>query len=174
MSPFKSRCSLGYTGSPNSPGGSCQECECDPYGSMPVPCDPVTGLCTCRPGAIGQKCDGCKHWHAREGMECVCTYTNLAISSGALIPFLSHFQWERLTFFFFFAVASAILHSFCHYLSTFCCLPAVFSSILLSQEQLRKSSACFSQFTEDLHKAPGSIFYFYFVHLRVSIAFVTD
>ncbi|XP_006926219.1 laminin subunit alpha-2 isoform X1 [Pteropus alecto] len=65
------RCSLGYTGSPNSPGGSCQECECDPYGSMPVPCDPVTGLCTCRPGAIGQKCDGCKHWHAREGMECV-------------------------------------------------------------------------------------------------------
>ncbi|XP_028364784.1 laminin subunit alpha-2 isoform X3 [Phyllostomus discolor] len=65
------RCAPGYTGSPSSPGGSCQECECDPHGSMPVPCDAVTGLCTCRPGATGPKCDGCKHWHAREGMECV-------------------------------------------------------------------------------------------------------
>ncbi|XP_073931083.1 laminin subunit alpha-2 isoform X3 [Castor canadensis] len=65
------RCALGYTGSPRSPGGSCQECECDPYGSLPVPCDPVTGLCTCRPGATGRKCDGCKHWHAREATECV-------------------------------------------------------------------------------------------------------
>ncbi|XP_036901675.1 laminin subunit alpha-2 isoform X3 [Sturnira hondurensis] len=65
------RCAPGYTGSPSSPGGSCQECECDPHGSMPVPCDAVTGLCTCRPGATGPKCDGCKHWHAREGTECV-------------------------------------------------------------------------------------------------------
>uniref|UniRef100_A0A2K6NZ65 Laminin subunit alpha-2 n=1 Tax=Rhinopithecus roxellana TaxID=61622 RepID=A0A2K6NZ65_RHIRO len=65
------RCAPGYTGSPSSPGGSCQECECDPYGSLPVPCDPVTGICTCRPGATGRKCDGCKHWHAREGWECV-------------------------------------------------------------------------------------------------------
>uniref|UniRef100_A0A8C0ZYF8 Laminin subunit alpha-2 n=1 Tax=Castor canadensis TaxID=51338 RepID=A0A8C0ZYF8_CASCN len=71
LSLFKSRCALGYTGSPRSPGGSCQECECDPYGSLPVPCDPVTGLCTCRPGATGRKCDGCKHWHAREATECV-------------------------------------------------------------------------------------------------------
>ncbi|XP_075802968.1 laminin subunit alpha-2 isoform X1 [Microtus pennsylvanicus] len=65
------RCAPGYTGSPSSPGGSCQECECDPYGSLPVPCDAVTGLCTCRPGATGRKCDGCEHWHAREGAECV-------------------------------------------------------------------------------------------------------
>ncbi|XP_040821585.1 laminin subunit alpha-2 [Ochotona curzoniae] len=65
------RCAPGYTGSPSSPGGSCQECECDPYGSLPVPCDPITGLCTCRPGATGRKCDGCEHWHAREGTECV-------------------------------------------------------------------------------------------------------
>ncbi|XP_016060358.1 PREDICTED: laminin subunit alpha-2 [Miniopterus natalensis] len=65
------RCAPGYTGSPSSPGGSCQECECDPYGSVPVPCDSVTGLCKCRPGATGPKCDGCEHWHAREGTECV-------------------------------------------------------------------------------------------------------
>ncbi|XP_028733208.1 laminin subunit alpha-2 isoform X6 [Peromyscus leucopus] len=65
------RCAPGYTGSPSSPGGSCQECECDPYGSLPVPCDAVTGLCTCRPGATGRKCDGCEPWHAREGAACV-------------------------------------------------------------------------------------------------------
>uniref|UniRef100_A0A452E6V7 Laminin subunit alpha-2 n=1 Tax=Capra hircus TaxID=9925 RepID=A0A452E6V7_CAPHI len=65
------RCAPGYTGSPSSPGGSCQECECDPHGSLPVPCDPVTGICTCRPGATGRKCDGCEQGHAREGMECV-------------------------------------------------------------------------------------------------------
>ncbi|KAM7136526.1 laminin subunit alpha-2 isoform 4-T4 [Molossus nigricans] len=65
------RCAPGYTGSPSSPGGSCQECECDPHGSLPGPCDAVTGLCTCRPGATGPKCDGCEHWHAREGTACV-------------------------------------------------------------------------------------------------------
>ena len=101
LSLFKFRCAPGYTGSPSSPGGSCQECECDPLGSLPVPCDPVTGICTCRPGATGPKCDGCEQGHAREGMECVCTYANLIIASGGLVPFLSHFQWERLAFFFF-------------------------------------------------------------------------
>ncbi|XP_004846024.1 laminin subunit alpha-2 isoform X1 [Heterocephalus glaber] len=65
------RCAPGYTGSPSSPGGSCQECECDPYGSLPVPCDSVTGLCMCRPGATGHKCDGCEPGHAREGTACV-------------------------------------------------------------------------------------------------------
>nr|XP_013006500.1 laminin subunit alpha-2 isoform X4 [Cavia porcellus] len=65
------RCAPGYTGSPSSPGGSCQECECDPYGSLPVPCDRVTGLCMCRPGATGHKCDSCQPGHAREGAECV-------------------------------------------------------------------------------------------------------
>uniref|UniRef100_A0A8C0Q579 Laminin subunit alpha-2 n=1 Tax=Canis lupus familiaris TaxID=9615 RepID=A0A8C0Q579_CANLF len=65
------RCSPGYTGSPRSPGGTCQECECDPQGSLPLPCDPATGLCTCRPGATGPKCDGCQPGHARQGSECV-------------------------------------------------------------------------------------------------------
>ncbi|XP_023570030.1 laminin subunit alpha-2 [Octodon degus] len=65
------RCAPGYAGSPSSPGGSCQECECDPYGSLPVPCDPATGVCMCRPGATGRKCDGCVPGHAREGAACV-------------------------------------------------------------------------------------------------------
>uniref|UniRef100_A0A803TQL9 Laminin subunit alpha 2 n=1 Tax=Anolis carolinensis TaxID=28377 RepID=A0A803TQL9_ANOCA len=65
------RCSSGYTGNPRIPGGSCQECECHPYGSLPVPCDPVTGQCTCKPGSTGLKCAGCEPRHAREGIACV-------------------------------------------------------------------------------------------------------
>ncbi|XP_053142140.1 laminin subunit alpha-2 isoform X3 [Hemicordylus capensis] len=65
------RCSSGYTGNPRIPGGSCQECECDPYGSLTVPCDPVIGQCTCKPGSTGWKCAGCEPRHAREGIACV-------------------------------------------------------------------------------------------------------
>uniref|UniRef100_A0A8C3JNQ0 Laminin subunit alpha-2 n=1 Tax=Calidris pygmaea TaxID=425635 RepID=A0A8C3JNQ0_9CHAR len=65
------RCSPGYTGNPQIPGGSCQECECDPYGSLPVPCHPLTGECTCKPGFTGWKCAGCEHRHARDGMNCI-------------------------------------------------------------------------------------------------------
>uniref|UniRef100_A0A8C5TD51 Laminin subunit alpha-2 n=1 Tax=Malurus cyaneus samueli TaxID=2593467 RepID=A0A8C5TD51_9PASS len=65
------RCSSGYTGNPQIPGGSCQPCECDPYGSLPVPCDPVTGQCKCKPGFTGWKCAGCEHRHARDGMKCI-------------------------------------------------------------------------------------------------------
>ncbi|KAM9241384.1 laminin subunit alpha-2 [Leptosomus discolor] len=65
------RCSSGYTGNPQIPGGSCQECECDRHGSLPVPCDPVTGQCTCKPGFTGWKCVGCEHRHARDGMKCI-------------------------------------------------------------------------------------------------------
>ncbi|XP_068794358.1 laminin subunit alpha-2 isoform X2 [Struthio camelus] len=65
------RCSSGYTGSPQTPGGSCQECECDRYGSLPIPCDPVTGQCTCKPGFTGWKCVGCERRHARDGTKCI-------------------------------------------------------------------------------------------------------
>ncbi|NXJ95351.1 LAMA2 protein, partial [Corythaixoides concolor] len=65
------RCSSGYMGNPQTPGGSCQECECDRYGSLPVPCDPVTGQCSCKPGFTGWKCAGCEHRHARDGMKCI-------------------------------------------------------------------------------------------------------
>lgn len=78
------RCSPGYTGNPQTLGGSCQECECDQYGSLPVPCDPVTGQCTCKPGFTGWKCDGCEHRHARDGMKCICTYTNVILENFCL------------------------------------------------------------------------------------------
>ncbi|XP_075780255.1 laminin subunit alpha-2 isoform X2 [Pelodiscus sinensis] len=65
------RCSPGYTGDPRTPGRSCKECECDPYGSLPIPCDSVTGQCTCKPGSTGWTCAGCEHRHVRDGMECI-------------------------------------------------------------------------------------------------------
>ncbi|KAK3506985.1 hypothetical protein QTP70_034266 [Hemibagrus guttatus] len=57
------RCATGYHGDPRRPGGRCEECECDPVGAMPVPCDTHTGACQCRPGATGLKCDRCMEKH---------------------------------------------------------------------------------------------------------------
>ncbi|XP_018411793.1 PREDICTED: laminin subunit alpha-2 [Nanorana parkeri] len=64
------RCASGFTGNPSIPGGSCQECECNPYGSLSMICHPSTGQCTCKPEATGLKCAGCTHRHVREGPLC--------------------------------------------------------------------------------------------------------
>ncbi|XP_063299217.1 laminin subunit alpha-2 isoform X3 [Pelobates fuscus] len=68
---FCDRCASGYTGNPGVPGGSCQECECNPYGSLSMICHPTTGQCTCRAEATGPKCAGCTDRHVREGPLCV-------------------------------------------------------------------------------------------------------
>ncbi|KAM3931256.1 laminin subunit alpha-2 isoform 4-T4 [Leptodactylus fuscus] len=64
------RCAAGYTGNPSIPGGLCQECECNPYGSLSMICDPRTGQCVCRAEATGLKCGGCTDRHVREGPVC--------------------------------------------------------------------------------------------------------
>ncbi|XP_056422497.1 laminin subunit alpha-2 isoform X2 [Hyla sarda] len=64
------RCASGYTGNPSIPGGSCQECKCNPYGSLSMICHPSTGQCTCKPEATGLKCGGCTDRHVREGPVC--------------------------------------------------------------------------------------------------------
>uniref|UniRef100_A0A4W3IE40 Basement membrane-specific heparan sulfate proteoglycan core protein n=1 Tax=Callorhinchus milii TaxID=7868 RepID=A0A4W3IE40_CALMI len=65
------RCAPGYYGNPTIDGSSCVQCECDPLGSLPVPCDTVTGQCRCLPGMMGQTCDGCMDWHVRVGTKCI-------------------------------------------------------------------------------------------------------
>ncbi|XP_030638763.1 laminin subunit alpha-2 [Chanos chanos] len=57
------RCAPGFHGDPRVVGGRCEECKCDPYGSVPGPCDPVTGQCRCRAGASGLKCEQCMERH---------------------------------------------------------------------------------------------------------------
>ncbi|XP_072107642.1 laminin subunit alpha-2 isoform X2 [Mobula birostris] len=69
--PYCERCAQGYYGNPRIEGSGCVQCECDAIGSLPEPCDTVTGQCNCRPGMRGWTCDKCMEWHAREGMECV-------------------------------------------------------------------------------------------------------
>ncbi|CAH1645216.1 unnamed protein product [Spodoptera littoralis] len=57
-------CDFGYWGSPTTPGGTCQACECG--GS---PCHPATGRClTCPPHTEGARCDLCKegYWFGGE------------------------------------------------------------------------------------------------------------
>ncbi|XP_058469730.1 laminin subunit alpha-2 isoform X2 [Solea solea] len=57
------RCSTGYHGNPRMPGGRCEECKCYVWGTLPGPCDPVTGQCPCRVGASGKSCDQCMERH---------------------------------------------------------------------------------------------------------------
>uniref|UniRef100_A0A3B4B885 Laminin subunit alpha 2 n=1 Tax=Periophthalmus magnuspinnatus TaxID=409849 RepID=A0A3B4B885_9GOBI len=57
------RCATGYHGNPLQPGGLCEECKCSPWGSLPGPCDPVTGQCRCRGGTSGRACDQCMERH---------------------------------------------------------------------------------------------------------------
>ncbi len=35
-------------------------CECDVSGSLDSTCDPITGVCACKPNIIGDKCDQCR------------------------------------------------------------------------------------------------------------------
>uniref|UniRef100_A0A8C8SN99 Laminin subunit alpha-1 n=1 Tax=Pelusios castaneus TaxID=367368 RepID=A0A8C8SN99_9SAUR len=65
------RCSLGYYGNPEVPGGSCQECQCNPNGSIHNNCDRVSGQCLCKQGVTGQLCDACEPRHILVENECV-------------------------------------------------------------------------------------------------------
>ncbi|KAF2367040.1 Laminin IV [Trinorchestia longiramus] len=44
-------------------GNGCEECGCDPVGSLNSTCDTVTGQCFCREGVTSQKCDVCEPQH---------------------------------------------------------------------------------------------------------------
>uniref|UniRef100_A0A8B9DK31 Laminin subunit alpha-1 n=1 Tax=Anser cygnoides TaxID=8845 RepID=A0A8B9DK31_ANSCY len=65
------KCSLGYYGDPQLPGGSCHPCRCNPSGSVHVNCDRATGKCLCKQGVTGQLCEECEARHLLVEEECV-------------------------------------------------------------------------------------------------------
>uniref|UniRef100_A0A7M4EVN4 Laminin subunit alpha-1 n=1 Tax=Crocodylus porosus TaxID=8502 RepID=A0A7M4EVN4_CROPO len=65
------RCSLGYYGDPEAPGGSCQQCQCNPDGSVHNNCDHITGKCICKQGVAGQLCDECEPRYILVENECL-------------------------------------------------------------------------------------------------------
>uniref|UniRef100_A0A2K5DHR9 Laminin subunit alpha-1 n=1 Tax=Aotus nancymaae TaxID=37293 RepID=A0A2K5DHR9_AOTNA len=65
------RCSLGYYGNPQTPGGSCQKCDCNPHGSVHGDCDRTSGQCVCRLGASGLRCEDCELRHILVETACV-------------------------------------------------------------------------------------------------------
>uniref|UniRef100_U3ISC0 Laminin subunit alpha-1 n=1 Tax=Anas platyrhynchos platyrhynchos TaxID=8840 RepID=U3ISC0_ANAPP len=65
------KCSLGYYGDPQLPGGSCHPCQCNPSGSVHVNCDHATGKCLCKQGVTGQLCEECEARHLLVEGECV-------------------------------------------------------------------------------------------------------
>ena len=44
-------------------GFGCEECMCDPTGSLNNSCDVTTGQCPCKPGVTGRTCDQCQADH---------------------------------------------------------------------------------------------------------------
>ncbi|KZC04266.1 Laminin subunit alpha-1 [Dufourea novaeangliae] len=53
------RCSSGYYGFPDLPGGKCIPCNCNLAGSVSDECDMETGQCRCRAGSTGRDCSEC-------------------------------------------------------------------------------------------------------------------
>lgn len=53
------RCSSGYFGVPDTDGGYCTECDCDPNGIASTECDGLSGQCHCKPNITGRRCDKC-------------------------------------------------------------------------------------------------------------------
>uniref|UniRef100_A0A8C7Q6N4 Usher syndrome 2A (autosomal recessive, mild) n=1 Tax=Oncorhynchus mykiss TaxID=8022 RepID=A0A8C7Q6N4_ONCMY len=53
------RCDYGYKLLNSSHLDGCVGCDCDPVGSLNPFCEPEGGLCECREGVGGQRCDSC-------------------------------------------------------------------------------------------------------------------
>ena len=70
-----------YVFSPRGDLG-CQPCDCHVTGSLGPQCDPSTGVCPCRPGVTGRKCDVCMEGFAGmdsdgcKGIHNVCNKVN--------------------------------------------------------------------------------------------------
>lgn len=80
------RCSPGYYGDPELPGGSCRLCQCNPGGSVHGNCDAATGQCLCKPGVTGQLCEECEPRHLLLEDQCVCRWLlNFLLSQGAVV-----------------------------------------------------------------------------------------
>ncbi|XP_008118175.2 laminin subunit alpha-1 isoform X1 [Anolis carolinensis] len=65
------RCSPTYFGDPKAPGGSCQQCQCNPNGSVHNTCDHISGQCVCKQGVTGWLCDECEPRHILVDNECI-------------------------------------------------------------------------------------------------------
>ncbi|EMP33411.1 Laminin subunit alpha-1 [Chelonia mydas] len=81
------RCSLGYYGNPEMPGSSCQQCQCNPSGSIHNNCDHISGQCLCKQGVTGQLCDACEPRHILVENECVSCNDDC---TGVLLNDLDH------------------------------------------------------------------------------------
>ncbi|XP_037085132.1 laminin subunit alpha-2-like isoform X2 [Pollicipes pollicipes] len=64
------RCAFGYFGSALDRSADCQQCGCDPAGSVSATCDPDSGVCQCRPGVVGRDCTRCAERHVLTEQGC--------------------------------------------------------------------------------------------------------
>ncbi|KAK0147486.1 Netrin-G2 [Merluccius polli] len=78
-------CRIGYYRDPARPlddDNVCTECNCDLQGSVNPRCD-EQGLCPCKDGAIGRRCDSCQRGYRWQG-----GYFTLCQNGGTCVDFL--------------------------------------------------------------------------------------
>ncbi|KAI5705223.1 hypothetical protein M8J75_013109 [Diaphorina citri] len=68
--PLCDRCAYGYFGFPSQPNGSCEPCNCSPYGSVSDECHEESGQCNCRIGITGRDCSQCEPRHILTSRGC--------------------------------------------------------------------------------------------------------
>lgn len=53
----------------------CRPCNCNPVGSLSKSCNPQSGICECKPGVFGTKCDSCLDgYYGFSAQGCQCKY----------------------------------------------------------------------------------------------------
>ncbi|VTJ78438.1 Hypothetical predicted protein, partial [Marmota monax] len=62
-------CKPGHFGS--ALNQTCRTCDCNMEGTQKPICDPDTGMCHCREGVSGQRCDHCARGHGQEFPTCL-------------------------------------------------------------------------------------------------------
>ncbi|XP_036007193.1 laminin subunit beta-3 [Fundulus heteroclitus] len=70
--PHCDSCKRGFYGLSSSNPMGCKKCSCSPVGSLSALCDPVTGMCPCRPHFYGLTCDVCSKGYWKPPQSEVC------------------------------------------------------------------------------------------------------
>ncbi|PIK46887.1 putative laminin subunit alpha-1 [Apostichopus japonicus] len=68
---FCESCEDGYFGDPLMLNGSCQPCECNAAGAVSPLCNKSNGLCHCKEGVSGDKCNECPVGFTLDGDGCI-------------------------------------------------------------------------------------------------------
>ncbi|KAJ8033997.1 Laminin subunit alpha-2 [Holothuria leucospilota] len=111
---FCERCADGYYGNPLIPGSSCLPCECSEFGAVSLMCNRTNGLCHCKEGVIGDRCNECLQGFVLKQDGCLSCFEDQC--SGLL---LEEFDAMQAAFNLSFDTSSFILLPWSRYLAVY-------------------------------------------------------